>query len=73
MRAFIIRPFGTKKDLKGNDLDFNKVSEDLIGPALAKVAADGRESPYRRAADLDRDRRGTSDLRSVKTFESKQG
>ncbi len=44
MRAFIIRPFGTKKDLKGNDLDFNKVSEDLIGPALAKVAADGRET-----------------------------
>src|SRR5687767_14814421 len=44
MRAFIIRPFGTKKDDQGNDLDFNKVSEELIGPALAAVAADGRET-----------------------------
>lgn len=44
MRAFIIRPFGTKKDDQGNDLDFNKVSDELIGPALKEVAADGRET-----------------------------
>ena len=44
MRAFIIRPFGIKKDDEGNDLDFNKVSTELIGPALAAVAAEGRET-----------------------------
>lgn len=44
MRAFIIRPFGTKKDGKGNDIDFNKVADELIGPALAAVGATGRET-----------------------------
>ena len=44
MRAFIIRPFGTKKDGAGNEIDFNKVADELIGPALAAVGATGRET-----------------------------
>ena len=44
MRAFIIRPFGKKKDLKDNEIDFDKVSNELIGPALAAVGAEGRET-----------------------------
>jgi tetratricopeptide (TPR) repeat protein len=44
MRAFIIRPFGRKKDGKGNEIDFDKVAEELIGPALAAVGATGRET-----------------------------
>jgi len=44
MRAFIIRPFGTKKDDQGNDLDFNKVADELIGPALTAIGAEGRET-----------------------------
>jgi cellulose biosynthesis protein BcsQ len=43
-RAFIIRPFGIKKDGKGNDIDFNEVSEKLIAPALAAIDAQGRET-----------------------------
>ncbi|HEU4770309.1 MAG TPA: hypothetical protein VFS77_23285, partial [Pyrinomonadaceae bacterium] len=44
MRAFIIRPFGTKKDGKGNEIDFDRVANELIGPALAAVGAEGRET-----------------------------
>ncbi|HET8781033.1 MAG TPA: tetratricopeptide repeat-containing protein [Pyrinomonadaceae bacterium] len=44
MRAFIIRPFGPKKDDKGNVIDFNKVANELIGPALEAIGADGRET-----------------------------
>jgi len=44
MRACIIRPFGKKKDLKENEIDFDKVSDELIGPALDAVGADGRET-----------------------------
>jgi len=44
MRAFIIRPFGTKKDGKGNDIDFNKVAAELISPALEAIDAEGRET-----------------------------
>jgi hypothetical protein len=44
MRAFIIRPFGKKKDLKGNEIDFDKVSNELIGPALDAIGAEGRET-----------------------------
>lgn len=44
MRAFIIRPFGKKKDLKDNEIDFDKVANELISPALAAVGADGRET-----------------------------
>jgi hypothetical protein len=36
MRAFIIRPFGTRKGI-----DFNAVEDKLIGPALQNVGADG--------------------------------
>lgn len=44
MRAFIIRPFGTKKDGKGNDINFDQVAQELIYPALAAVGAEGRET-----------------------------
>src|SRR5215212_6065784 len=44
MRAFIIRPFGKKKDAKGNEIDFDVVARDLIGPALAAIGAEGRET-----------------------------
>ena len=44
MRAFIIRPFGKKKDSKGNEIDFDAVARDLIGPALEAIGADGRET-----------------------------
>ena len=37
MRAFIIRPFGTK-----NDIDFNDVEEKLIDPALNRLDITGR-------------------------------
>jgi hypothetical protein len=37
VRAFIIRPFGTRKGI-----DFENVEAKLIGPALEKVAAEGR-------------------------------
>ena len=44
MRAFIIRPFGKKKDLKGTEIDFDEVSRVLIGPALDAIGAEGRET-----------------------------
>jgi len=44
MRAFIIRPFGKKKDLKGDEIDFDKVAEELIHEALTKIGAEGRET-----------------------------
>ena len=44
MRAFIIRPFGKKKDGKGEELDFDKVAKALIDPALTAVGAEGRET-----------------------------
>lgn len=44
MRAFIIRPFGRKKDDKGNEIDFDQVANELIGPALEAVGAEGRET-----------------------------
>jgi hypothetical protein len=37
MRAFIIRPFGTK-----SGIDFDKVEADLIGPALERLEIEGR-------------------------------
>jgi hypothetical protein len=33
-RAFVIRPFGKKKDTSGKELDFERVHTELIGPAL---------------------------------------
>ncbi len=44
MRAFIIRPFGTKKDDRGEELNFNKVADELIGPALEATGYEGRET-----------------------------
>jgi tetratricopeptide (TPR) repeat protein len=44
MRAFIIRPFGKKKDLKGNEIDFDQIAKDLIDPALTAIGAEGRET-----------------------------
>lgn len=44
MRAFIIRPFGIKNDLKGNPINFDEVAEKLISPALAAIGAEGRET-----------------------------
>jgi len=44
MRAFIIRPFGQKKDGKGDEIDFDAVARELIDPALTAVGAEGRET-----------------------------
>jgi len=44
MRAFIIRPFEKKKDLKGNEIDFDEVARVLIDPALSAIGAEGRET-----------------------------
>jgi hypothetical protein len=41
-RAFIMRPFDTKTDARGNTIDFEKVEKDLIAPALEKVNLAGR-------------------------------
>ncbi len=44
-RAFVIRPFGKKKDLSGREIDFDWVHCELIAPALVaaglSVAATG--------------------------------
>jgi len=40
-RAFIIRPFGTKKDSSGTDIDFERVHRELIGPALQEAKLGG--------------------------------
>ena len=34
LHAFVAMPFGLKKDSQGNDIDFNRVYDDLIKPAL---------------------------------------
>jgi len=44
LRAFIIRPFEKKKDLKGNEIDFDEVARVLIHPALEAIGAEGRET-----------------------------
>jgi hypothetical protein len=36
MRAFVVRPFGTK-----NDIDFDRVHRELVGPALQRLGIDG--------------------------------
>src|SRR5215208_1852566 len=41
MQAFIVRPFGKKKDLQGTEIDFNEVERLLIAPALEAVGATG--------------------------------
>jgi tetratricopeptide (TPR) repeat protein len=42
MRAFIVRPFGEKKDAKGNDINFDEVEAKLIDPALRRLGVTGR-------------------------------
>ena len=46
-RAFIIRPFGTKKDSGGAEVDFERVDRELIRPALEAV--DSAEVPRARS------------------------
>ncbi|EJG0713408.1 tetratricopeptide repeat-containing protein [Vibrio parahaemolyticus] len=41
MHAFIVRPFGTKTSLSGKSIDFERVEEKLIIPALKKVKVTG--------------------------------
>ncbi|MFC7736517.1 tetratricopeptide repeat-containing protein [Roseomonas sp. GCM10028921] len=40
-RAFVIRPFGTKKDAAGKEIDFEVIHEALIGPALQEAGLAG--------------------------------
>lgn len=40
-RAFVIRPFGTKKDLAGKTIDFEAIHRDLIAPALLDAGLTG--------------------------------
>jgi hypothetical protein len=40
-RAFVIRPFGTKTDSTGTEIDFERVHQELIGPALMNAALGG--------------------------------
>jgi len=41
-RAFIVRPFGRKKDGQGNEIDFDRVERELIAPALERLGIEGR-------------------------------
>lgn len=40
-RAFVIRPFGTKKDSSGREIDFDQVHTALVGPALQAAKLEG--------------------------------
>jgi hypothetical protein len=40
-RAFVIRPFGKKKDSAGTEIDFEQVHQELIGPALEQAGMVG--------------------------------
>jgi hypothetical protein len=40
-RAFVIRPFGKKKDAAGKELDFERVHNELIGPTLEATHLSG--------------------------------
>ena len=40
-RAFIIRPFGQKKDGAGKEIDFERIHNELIAPALEAVPLAG--------------------------------
>lgn len=42
LRAFIVRPFGVKKDSAGSEIDFERVERELIDPALARLGIEGR-------------------------------
>jgi hypothetical protein len=41
-RAFVIRPFGIKKDSSGKEIDFDRVHDELIDPALEANELEGR-------------------------------
>jgi hypothetical protein len=41
LRAFVIRPYGLKKDSSGATLDFERVHDELIDPALKQVDLSG--------------------------------
>jgi hypothetical protein len=38
LQAFVAMPFGLKKDSQGNDINFNRVYDDLIKPVLEAAA-----------------------------------
>src|SRR5215475_2722605 len=40
-RAFVIRPFNVKKDSVGNSIDFERVHNELIAPALKTCGVAG--------------------------------
>src|SRR6185503_8311514 len=40
-RAFVIRPFGVKKDSSGKELDFERAHTEMIGPALGATGLSG--------------------------------
>src|SRR5262245_8179410 len=40
-RAFVIRPFGKKKDSAGTEFDFDRIHAELIGPALDAAGLTG--------------------------------
>ena len=40
-RAFVIRPFNKKQDRKGKEIDFERVSTELIEPALKAAGLGG--------------------------------
>jgi hypothetical protein len=42
LRAFIVRPFGVKEDLTRKPIDFDRVEQDLIDPALSRLGVTGR-------------------------------
>jgi hypothetical protein len=40
-RAFVIRPFGKKKDSDGKEIDFERTHRELIAPALLATGIGG--------------------------------
>jgi hypothetical protein len=40
-RAFVIRPFGVKKDSTGTEIDLEKIHQELIAPALQDAGLGG--------------------------------
>src|SRR5262245_36584057 len=52
-RAFVAMPFGIKKSADGRSINFNRVYEELIAPALESVGFDAfRADQERRAGDI---------------------
>jgi len=44
MRSFIIRPFGTKTTEQGLEVDFDRIAQNLIDPAMSAAGLTGRET-----------------------------